>query len=139
MKEPIIDKINEFNIERLGFDMMGYTFEKRKDLSFHHLLVPRKVCKQIHLGSGCFYLNSAVLVKDTAHTYLHTIEQIDPDKFYDITSELLDQNILRKMQIENLKRIREILLAFEREHSGDTVKHNEPLIKEEYIWKRIKL
>lgn len=139
MKEPIINKINEFNMDYLGYDMMGYTFDKRKDLSFHHLLIPRKVCKQVHLGSGCFYLNSAILVKDTSHAYLHIIESINPDMFYDITSELLDENIARRIQIKNLKRIREILLAFEREHSGDTVKHNAPLIKEDYIWKRIKM
>ena len=102
-------------------------------------MVPRRVCKQTGLGDGCFYSNIAVLTGDTAHTYLHTIEEIDPDMFFDITSELIDENIKRRIELENLKRIREILLSFEKEHEGEIKKHNQLLIKPEYIEKRIKL
>lgn len=139
MKEPLIQKIQLMKICELGFDMMGYIFDEKNYLTFHHLMVPRRVCKQTGLGDGCFYSNIAVLTGDTAHTYLHTIEEIDPDMFFDITSELIDENIKRRIELENLKRIREILLSFEKEHEGEIKKHNQLLIKPEYIEKRIKL
>ena len=83
--------------------------------------------------------NGAILRQNTSHDYLHSIERIDPEIFYLITSELIDENIMRKIEIANLKRIRDLLLYFEREHDRDVSKKGNYIIKPEYIENRIKL
>ena len=46
---------------------------------------------------------------------------------------------MRKIEIANLKRIRDLLLYFEREHDRDVSKKGNYIIKPEYIENRIKL
>ena len=41
------DMIKIYKIDKLGYDFMGYTFDKKDSLSFHHLIVPKKDCKKI--------------------------------------------------------------------------------------------
>lgn len=131
--------IKEFKIDKLGFDMMGYTFKRKEDLSFHHLIVPKRECKQEGLGEGYFFWNGAILKQSTSHDYLHVIEKVDPEVFYAISSELIDENIMRRIEIENLKRIRDLLLYFEKEHDREHTKNGHPIIKPSYIENRIKL
>lgn len=123
--------IKTFRINKLGFDMMGYTFKRKGDLSYHHLLIPR--CE----GGKMTFENGAILVQKTSHDYLHIIQRLDPEIFYAITSELVDENILRHIEYANLKRIRDMLLYFEREHDRDTTKKGSYLIKDSYITNRI--
>jgi len=139
MREITKVMIHTFRIDKLGYDFMGYTFKRKDDLSFHHLIVPHRECKQMGLGEGYQFWNGSVLVQSSSHEYLHTIEYIDPDAFYAISSEMIDENMLRSIEIANLKRIRDILLSFEREHCGDTNKKGKYLIKESYVKDRIKL
>lgn len=133
MKETTKIMIEEFKIKQLGFDMMGYTFKRTNDLSYHHLIIPKR------LGGEISFENGAILRQNTSHNYLHSIEHIDPEIFYLITSELIDENIMRKIEIANLKRIRDLLLYFEREHDRDVTKKGNYIIKPEYIENRIKL
>ena len=139
MREITQEMIKTFKINKLGYDMMGYTFKRKGDLSFHHLIIPRRECKNAGLGEGYLFWNGAILTQSTAHEYLHIIEYYDKDMFYAITSELIDENILRSIEISNLKRIRNILLQFEREHCSDTNKKGKHVIRESYINNRIKL
>ena len=46
------DMIHIYNIKKLGYDFMGYTFRRTEELSFHHLIVPKKDCKKQGLGEG---------------------------------------------------------------------------------------
>lgn len=135
--------IKEFKIDKLGYDFMGYTFKRKEDLSFHHLVVAHRDCKKMGLGEGYTFDNGAILTQNPkgsdSHDYLHIIERVDPEIFYLITSEMIDENILRRIEIENLKRIRTLLEYFEKEHCADYTKKGRPLIKEEYITQRIKL
>ena len=85
------------------------------------------------------FWNGAILVQNTSHEYLHTIERTDEDMFLAITSEMIDENVLKEIRLENLKRIRDILLQFEREHCSDTTKNGKYIIKREYVRDRIKL
>lgn len=137
MREITKEMIKTFEIDKLGYDFMGYTFKRKDELSFHHLIVPHRECKRAGLGEGYLFWNGAIL--SISHEYLHVVERIRPDYFYAITSELIDENVMRKIEIENLKRIRDILLLFEREHCSDTNKKGHYIIKPSYVNNRIKL
>ena len=139
MKEITKLMINDFKIKQLGYDFMGYKFDKTIDLSFHHLIIPHKDCKKNRLGEGYLYWNGAILNQETAHDYLHIIENIDREIFLKITSEMIDENIKKKLDIENLRNIRDLLIYFEKEHDTDKTKKGDYLIKRKYIESRIKL
>ena len=137
MKPITREMIKEFKIKKLGYDMMGYTFQHNNQLSFHHLIVARRNCKEMGLGEGYLFWNGAILRQDTAHDYLHLIENKDPEIFYAITSELIDENVQQKITKESLERIRDLLLYFESEHDHDKGKKGNYLIKRQYVEERV--
>ena len=139
MKEITKIMINDFKIMKLGMDFMGYHVNRKQDLSYHHLIIPRRHCKEAGLGEGYLYWNGAILRQNTSHDYLHIIEKIDPDIFYELTSEMIDENIKGRLDIDNLKRIHDLLLYFEREHDHDTSKKGKLLIKREFVTGRVNL
>ena len=139
MKEITKIMINDFKIMKLGYDFLGYKVNRKQDLSFHHLIIPRRHCKDVGLGEGYLYWNGAILRQNTSHNYLHIIENIDPEIFCLITSEMIDENIKRKIDIDNLKRIKDLLIYFEREHDHDITKSGKLLIKREFVTSRVKL
>ena len=139
MKEITKIMVNDFKIMKLGMDFMGYHVNRKQDLSYHHLIIPRRHCKEAGLGEGYLYWNGAILRQNTSHDYLHIIEKIDPDIFYELTSEMIDENIKGRLDIDNLKRIRDLLLYFEREHDHDTSKKGKLLIKREFVTGRVNL
>ena len=96
-------------IKKLRYDFMGYTFRKIEDLSFHHLIVPHKDCKKLGLGEGYLITNGAILNQETSHDYLHAIERVDREIFLRITQCMIEENRNGKIDIENLKKIRELL------------------------------
>lgn len=125
---------DEFNIRRLKIDFMGYKVKRKESISFHHLIIARKDCKQLHVPcEGYVRWNGALLVQETSHEYLHVIEHIDPEIFYRITSEMIDENIKGKIDIENLRKINDLLLFFEKEHSNARSKKGKLLIKDIYL------
>lgn len=133
MKEVTKLMINEYNIKKLGYDMMGYTFNKTNDLTYHHLIVPKRY------GGGYTRENGAILVGTSAHPYLHLIESKDEEIFARITSEILDEKIKGKIDLENLYRIRDLLHYFEYEFRNAKGSKGKSLIKYEYKYDRIKL
>ena len=139
MKEIAKIMVNEFKIMKLGMDFMGYHVNQKQDLSYHHLIIPRRHCKGAGLGEGYLYWNGAILRQNTSHNYLHIIENIDPEIFCLITSEMIDENIKRKIDIDNLKRIKDLLIYFEKEHDHDITKSGKLLIKREFVTSRVKL
>ena len=139
MREVTKIMINDFKIMKLGMDFMGYHVNRKQDLSYHHLIIPRRHCKEAGLGEGYLYWNGAILRQNTSHDYLHLIENIDPDIFYELTSEMIDENIKGRLDIDNLKRIHDLLLYFEREHDHDTSKKGKLLIKREFVTGRVNL
>ena len=139
MKEITKIMINDFKIMKLGMDFMGYHVNRKQDLSYHHLIIQRRHCKEAGLGEGYLYWNGAILRQDTSHAYVHVIEKIDPDIFYELTSEMIDENIKGRLDIDNLKRIHDLLLYFEREHDHDTSKKGKLLIKREFVTGRVNL
>lgn len=111
---------------------MGYKFQKESDLSFHHLIIPHKKSKEAGIGDGYVYWNGAILRQSTSHDYLHIIEKYDPDIFYNLTSEMIDENINGRIDIENLRRINDLLCYFEREHCSTRTSKGRYLIREKY-------
>ena len=139
MKNITEQMIKDFKIMKLGFDFMGYKVDKKQSLSFHHLIIPHRESRNYGIGEGYLYWNGAILRQNTSHDYLHIIEKIDPDIFYELTSEMIDENIKGRLDIDNLKRIHDLLLYFEREHDHDTSKKGKLLIKREFVTGRVNL
>lgn len=137
MREVTKLMIKEYKLMKIGYDFMGFQIKNKKDLSFHHLIIPRRLCKEFGLGEGYIRWNGAILNQCTSHDYLHLIEAKDFDMFLAITSEMIDENIKGYLDIDNLRRIRDILECFEKEHCSDRGKKGKLLIKDDYL-KRVK-
>ena len=139
MKELTKDMIQIYNLEALGHDFMGYTFVKPSELSFHHLIIPKKNSRAEGIGDGYVWWNGAILVRSTAHDYLHRIEEIDRDTFLRITDQMVLENVNKKIDRDTLLRIREILVNFEEKHYDDRNEYGKRLIKKEFVTNRIPL
>lgn len=139
MKQITREMIKEYEINKLGYDFMGYIFNRREDLSFHHLIVPKRDCKAAGLGEGYLKWNGAILRQDTSHEYLHTIERVNREIFLEITKQMIEENEKGKLDLENLKRIRELLLYFENEYKEETNSKGILILKKKYTTRRIDL
>lgn len=139
MREVTKEMIKIYNIKKIGYDFMGYTFVRTNELSFHHLIIPHRDCKSQGFGDGYYLWNGAILKQETSHDYLHIIERCDKEIFLRITKYMIQENQNQKIDIENLKKIRELLLYFEAEHLNDTNKKGKKLIKRSYLTDRIPL
>lgn len=139
MKQVTHEMIEVFRINKLKYDFMGYTFKRTNELSFHHLIVPKRECKAQGLGEGYLFWNGAILKQDTSHDYLHIIERIDRKRFEQITEILIYENQMRKLDKQSLIRIRELLLDFEEKYKYEETKCSRRLIKSQYINERINL
>lgn len=133
MKSVTAEMIRMYQLKKWGCDFAGFYFSNINQLSYHHLIIAKRN------GGPETIQNGAILNGKTSHPYLHVIEAKDPEIFYLITSEMIDENLKGKLDIENLKRIRDLLLYFEKEHEHDTTKKGKKLIKWEYKNERIKL
>lgn len=138
MREITKIMIKKYALNKLGYDFMGYTFSNINQLSFHHLIVPHRLCKAKGLGEGYLEWNGAILRQNTSHNYLHIVERYDYDMFMAITSEMIDENIQGYLDIKNLMAINDVLEQFEREYCGARTAKGQPLIKEEYTRRLIK-
>lgn len=114
-------------------DFMGYTFSTIDDLTYHHII---KRCD----GGKKSIDNGALLVGDTAHPYLHVIEDRDYDMYVYINKILKTINSQHSTPTKaQLLAIRQVLLQFEKEHSNDRNCNGKLLIKPYYIDRRVKL
>lgn len=128
MKEITNLMIYEYNIDKLGYDFMGYILQKKENYTYHHLIIPRR-----HGGEESMF-NGAVLT-ETAHNYLHTIERYDLDIYGLITSEIIDEKI-KGINEENLLEIDKLLMEFEKDYIHSLTKKGNLLIKNEYLMNR---
>lgn len=139
MREITKLMIKEYKLMKLGYDFMGYDIKQKNHLSFHHLIVPHRNCKEMGLGEGYFKWNGAILTQskdNDSHGYLHTIENYDYERFLAITNELIEQNLLGRLDKECLIRIHDILASFEREYHGKRTKRGVLILKPEYTQRR---
>ena len=130
--------IIKYKLLELKYDFMGYEFKKEKDLTFHHLIVPKRICIAQNIPElGYLDWNCALLQKD-AHNYAHIVERYDRDMFNALTLQMIDENLKGYLDIKNLQAIDDILNQFEKEYCGARTKHGDPLIKEEYTRRRVR-
>lgn len=139
MRQITRDMIKIYNIKKVGCDFMGYTFNRYEDLSFHHLIIPKRDCRAKGLGDGYLQWNGAILNQETSHDYLHMIERTEREIFLKITQLMIIENQSGQIDLDTLKRIREFLLYFEDLHKNDVNKQGKKLIKRQYITNRIDL
>ncbi len=131
--------IAKYKLLELKYDFMGYDFDKERELSFHHLVIPKRLCVAQNIAEdGYLEWNGAILKMKTAHNYLHTIERYDRDMFEAITEQMIDENNKGYLDLKNILYIDDVLKCFEREYSGARTKHGDPLIKEEYTRRRVR-
>lgn len=121
--------INDFKLQKFGIDFMGYEFALRGS-SYHHLLIPRR-----H-GGQVTYENGVILMQDTAHNYLHTIERYDEELFNCITGAMVDEKWKGHLDISDLRYIKDCLQYFEGNYSELMTKKGKPVVKQMYITKR---
>lgn len=138
MKEITSIMIRDFKLMKTGIDFMGYKIDKKQSLSFHHLIISHRDCRELNMGEGYWYWNGAILMQRTAHEYLHLIECKDIEIFNLITSEMVDINVKGYLDKENIDKIDDLLKCFEKEYSTSKNKKGKYLIKEEYIKRGIK-
>lgn len=121
----------EYNLEDYGFDFMGYEFNTKKELSTHHI-IPRNSGGQTKKNNLC------ILTRDTAHNYIHLIEDYDYKVFLQISKQLMEQVKNGSIGLDEIKRIDELLMFFEDKYKDEEARNGELLIKPEYKTKRIK-
>lgn len=122
----------DFQLDQTGFDFMGYTFDDKKELSFHHI-------QPKNYGGKTLYNNGALLVRDTSHNYIHTIENVDFKLFIEISQLLKDEHLRGAITLDHLRAIHDILELFEKKYNGGYTSKGLPIIKDEFIKRRIKL
>lgn len=131
MREITRSMIREFKLKELGYDFLGYTFKGTNELSFHHLIVPRRLSGHLE-AKGYTRDNGAILKQSSSHDYLHVIENYDRERFLEITKLLIDENIMGRLDIDIIKKIRDILVSFELEYKDMTNVNGNKIIKKEF-------
>lgn len=117
--------IDEFKIEELGYDFMGYSSQKGDKYTFHHLIIPKR------RGGLTIRENGAILFT-APHQYLHIIELYEVDIYNYITQELVAMNQKGFLDIENLIRIHEALEFFEQKYENKYTTRGKKLIRDKY-------
>ena len=138
MREITKIMYKKYALNKLKYDFMGYEFQRPEQLSFHHLIIPHRLCKAKGLGEGYLEWNGAILRQNTSHDYLHIIERYDYDMFSAISSEMIDENIKGHLDMVNIRAIDDVLRCFEREYCGARSKKGHLLIKPEYTRRILK-
>lgn len=122
---------NDFELDKKNYDFMGYLFNDKKELSYHHIQ-PR------HYAGETTYENGSLLVRGTSHNYIHTIESIDFKIFLEISQELRKEHV-EGITKERLIAIRQMLEFFEAKYEDQYTKKGLPIVKEEFTRRRIDL
>lgn len=118
--------INIYNMNNM--DWMGYVLDER--YSYHHIV------KRCHGGART--LDNGAVLYLSSHSYLHTIEYYDLDKYIEINKILKDVNTQRYMTTEEqLKQIDYILRTFEEEYKDYVSTRGKVLIKDIYKERKI--
>ena len=104
-------------------DWLGY--DNLEKYSFHHLIKKSD-------GGQKIISNGAVLHQNS-HSYLHTIENYDLDKYIYLNTILKTINEQKTMPtIEQLKQIRYVLKEFQNEYGEKNSSRDKPIVKKEY-------
>ena len=104
-------------------DWLGYDNDEK--YSFHNI---KKRCE-----GGEKIISNGALIHTSSHSYVHTIEHYDLDKYIFINKILKEINNQKYMPTkEQLLQIRMVLLEFQNEYEGKVSSRDKPIIKKEY-------
>lgn len=105
-------------------DWLGYDNLER--YSFHHLT---KKC-----DGGKKIISNGAILHQSSHSYLHTIEYYDLDKYIFLNNILKKVNEQKMFTTkEQLEQIRYVLKEFQNEYEGKKSSREKDIIKKEYI------
>lgn len=105
-------------------DWLGY--DNLEQYSFHHLT---KKC-----DGGKKIISNGAILHQSSHSYLHTIEYYDLDKYIFLNKILKKVNEQKSFTTkEQLEQIRYVLLEFQNEYEGKKSSREKDIIKKEYI------
>lgn len=121
----------DYELHKLGYDFMGYEFADKKELSYHHIQ-PR------HYGGKTTYDNGALLTRSVSHNYIHVIEAYDFKLFLELSQELIAEHKDGLTQ-DHLFAIKQMLEYFERKFENQYTKKGVPIIKEDFVRRRVQL
>lgn len=128
LKSKLYDK---FELEKLECDFMGYSFDNKKELTYHHI-IPK------NYGGQTSYENGALLIRDS-HNYIHTIQDFEFKLFIELSYELKKEHEQGSITKENLIAIKQMLEYFESKYGDYYNKHGVPIIKENFVRGRVDL
>ena len=131
MRAVTKEMVKEYELKKLGYDFMGYTFDDKKEISYHHIQ-PR------HYKGKTTYKNGALLVRETSHNYIHTIEEYEFQLFIELSQELIAEH-KDGITKDHLLAIRQMLEYFEGRYKDMYTKRGGLIVKDEYIRRRIQL
>ena len=63
---------------------------------------------------------------------MHIIEIYDRDRFLEITKHLIEENKLGRLDVDTLRKIRDVLLSFEMEYQDVVSSNGGKIIKKEF-------
>ena len=121
----------DFGLHKLGYDFMGYYFDDKKELSYHHI-------QTRHHKGKTTYENGALLNRNTSHNYIHIIEEYEFQLFIELSQELIAEH-KDGITKEHLLAIRQMLEFFEQKYKEQYTKRGILIVKEEYVRRRIDL
>lgn len=121
----------DFELNKLGFDFMGYEFNDKKDLSYHHI-------QPKHSDGETTYENGCLLCRHTSHNYIHLIEELDYKTFLMISKLLVEEKKFKAIDMDILKEMNDILCCFEKKYENVYTKRGVLVIKEDFIKRRTK-
>lgn len=105
-------------------DWLGYDNLER--YSFHHLIKKSDGGKKI--------IDNGAVLHQSSHSYLHTIEYYDLDKYIFLNNILKKVNEQKMFTTkEQLEQIRYVLKEFQNEYEGKKSLREKDIIKKEYI------
>lgn len=120
-----------YKLDLLGIDFMGYEKEGNGELSYHHLIIPKR-------KGGIETIQNGAIIRRIPHDYLHIIERYDPEIFRYLTSEMIDMNVKGYIDMENIENIDDLLYNFENDHARTRTKKGKPIIKDKYLRRKLR-
>ena len=96
--------IDDYKLKKLGYDFMGYHFNNINELSFHHLIIPRRLCQDMP-DRGYNRENGAILKRkdwENMVKEVFEIKNIEKIDFYEDTT-IIEKLIKEKLLSDNYK------------------------------------
>ena len=106
--------IDKYKLRDYGLDFMGYRIRNSKELTYHHLIVPRRD------GGKETIKNGAILIRNS-HNYLHLIEREDYNLYLSIRKLLIDENRKGLIDLVILRDIDKLLSCFENRNNVNDI------------------